>query len=128
VIGASRAQTRSPGMIGAPAARFTQGAMASGLAEATEAFGCPAVEWHAGEPLEPLLSQAGAERLVVPYLPAGWTRDAVSPGISALARQNRVITLLGELDRATWPFSKAGFFGVGKQIDALLGECGIGGG
>lgn len=127
VIGASRPEARSPGEIGRPALHFTQGAMASGLAEASAAFGCPAVEWREGEPLEALLEQAGIARIAVPYLPAGWTRDALAPGLAPLAAEGRVVTLLGDLDRATWPHAKAGFFGVAKQIDALLGECGIGG-
>jgi len=127
VIGASRAEARSPGEIGKPALQFTQGAMANGLSEAAAAFGCPVVEWHAGEAIEPLLEQAGIARMAVPYLPAGWTRDALAPGLAQLVVQGRVITLLGDLDRATWPHTKAGFFGVAKQIDALLGECGIGG-
>lgn len=128
VIGASRSTARSPGAVGAAAAQFTQGAMASGLAEAAAAFNCAAVPWHAGEPLAPLLAAAGVERIAVPYLPAGWTRDMLAPELAALTAQGRVVTLLGALDRATWPHAKAGFFGVAKQIDALLGECGIAGG
>lgn len=128
VIGASRGEARSPGAIGAPAARFTEGAMTNGLAAAAAAFGCPMVEWHAGEALAPLLAQAGITLLAVPYLPAGWTRDTLAPGLAPLTAEGRIVTLLGELDRATWPHAKAGFFGVAKQIDALLGECGIAGG
>ena len=127
VIGASRAAARSPGEIGTPALRFTEGAMASGMAEAAAAFGCPAAEWRCGAPLEALLAAAGISRIAVPWLPAGWTRDALAPEIDRLAAQGRVVTLLGDLDRATWPHAKAGFFGVAKQIDALLGECGIAG-
>ncbi|MEQ5787487.1 DNA photolyase [Erythrobacter sp. NFXS35] len=128
VIGASRSGARSPGAVGVLARCFTEAAMASGLAEAAATFGCPAVLWHADEPIEPLLAQAGITRLAVPYLPAGWTRDALAPGLAALTGEGRVISLLGDLDRATWPLAKAGFFGVAKQIDAVLGECGIGGG
>lgn len=128
VIGGSRPAARSPGAIGAPAARFTAGAMAGGLAEAASTFGCPAAEWRAGEPLEALLDKAGIARLAVPYLPAGWTRDALSPALAPLVAQGRIVTLLDPLHRATWPHAKAGFFGVAKQIDSLLGECGIGGG
>jgi hypothetical protein len=98
------------------------------MAEAAAAFGCAAVEWPVGARLAALLDAAGVERIAVPYLPAGWTRDALAPELAALAAQGRVVTLLGALDRATWPHAKAGFFGVAKQIDALLGECGIGGG
>ena len=127
VIGAGRAGARSPGPLGTHAAAFAQGALAGGMAEAAAAFGCKAVEWHAGEPLAPLLEAAGLSRIAVPYLPAGWTRDALARELAALATEGRVITLLGDLDRATWPHAKAGFFGVAKQIEALLGETGIAG-
>lgn len=128
VIGTGRQKARSPEDVGLPARRFAEGAMASGMAEAAAAFDCPAVAWRPDEPIEPLLAQAGIARVAVPYLPVGWTRDVIAPGLAALAEKDCVVTLLGELDRATWPYAKAGFFGVAKQIDALLGECGIGGG
>ena len=128
VIGASRPAARSPGATGSPASAFTEGAIAGGLAEAAAAFGCPAIRWDESQPLAPLLADAGIERLAVPWLPAGWTRDALTPGLADLRRQGRVTTLLAPLHRSTWPHAKAGFFGVAKQIDTVLGECGIGGG
>ena len=128
VIGASRATARSPGAVGTPAARFTAGAITGGMAEAAAAYGCPAVAWPEDEPIAPLLAAGEIEHLVVPWLPAGWTRDALAPGLAELARQGRVTTLLDPLHRATWPHARAGFFGVAKQIDALLGEVGIAGG
>ena len=128
VIAASRAEARSPGAVGDPALAFTRGAMAGGRAEAAAHFACASAEWQAGEPLEPLLEAAGIARLAVPWLPAGWTRDALAPGLAGLAEQGRIVTLLGELDRATWPHARAGFFNVAKQIESLLGQSGIGGG
>ncbi|OBV11651.1 FAD-binding domain-containing protein [Erythrobacter dokdonensis] len=128
VIGATRPEARSPGVTGSPARAFTAGAMESGLTEAAAAFGCPSMQWRAGEPIEALLAEADVERVALPWLPAGWTRDALAPRLAELQRQGRVTTLLAPLHRATWPHAKAGFFGVAKQIDAVLGECGIGGG
>jgi len=125
VIGAARPSARSSGDVGLPASQFAQSAVANGMAEAAAAFGCPAVEWHAGEPLAPLLTAAGVDRIALPYLPTGWTRDALWPGLAPLAAQGRMVTILGDLDRATWPHAKAGFFGVGKAIDGVLRECGI---
>jgi hypothetical protein len=125
VIGASRAAARSPGVIGAPARTFAKGALAGGMAEAAAAFGCPAVEWRSGEPLAPLLAAAGTVRIVLPYLPTGWTSDALRADLAPLAAGGQVVTLLGELDRATWPYARAGFFGVAKAIDGLLAQCGI---
>lgn len=126
VIGAGRAETRSPGGLGTHARDFAKGARASGMAEAAAAFACPAAEWRAGQSLAPLLAEAGIARVAVPYLPTGWTRDALWPDLAPLAAEGRVVTLLGELDRATWPLAKAGFFGVAKGIDDVLGQCGIG--
>ncbi|MCL9998324.1 MAG: DNA photolyase [Erythrobacter sp.] len=128
VIAAARPEARSPGAPGSHALAFANGALASGMAEAAAAFVCPAVEWRAGEPLAPLLAAAGLKRIAVPYVPAGWARDALGPDLAPLAAAGRVVMLLGELDRATWPLAKAGFFGVAKAIDGLLAECGIHGG
>ncbi|MFM7378690.1 MAG: FAD-binding domain-containing protein [Erythrobacter sp.] len=125
VIAAARPEARSPGRLGSHAQGFAQGALASGMAEAAAAFGCPVVEWRAGEPLAPLLADAGLSRLALPYLPAGWTRDALGPDLAPLAAGGQVTRLLGDLDRATWPLAKAGFFPVAKAIDGVLAECGI---
>ena len=73
----------------------------------------------------PLLAEAGAARIALPYLPTGWTRDALWPDLAPLAAEGRVVTLLGDLDRATWPLAKAGFFGVAKAIEDVLAQCGI---
>lgn len=125
VIGAARPAARSPQAVGAVAREFAEGAVAGGMAEAAARFGCPAVEWRSGVPLAPLLAAAEVERIAVPYLPTGWTRDALWPELAPFAAQARVVTLLDDLDRATWPHAKAGFFGVAKAIDGLLAECGI---
>jgi hypothetical protein len=127
VITAGRPADRSPGALGPHARGFADGALASGYAEAAAAFECPAAVWAEGAPLAPLLAEAGITRLAVPYLPTGWTRDALWPDLAPLVAEGRVITLLGDLDRATWPHAKAGFFGVAKAIEGLLAECGIAG-
>lgn len=125
VIGAERADARSPGGAASLAKGFAAGAVASGMAEASAAFGCPAQVLPAGASLADLLADHGIARLAVPYLPQGWTRDALSPVLAPLAEQGRVVTLLPDVSRAMWPHAKAGFFGVAKQIDAVLAECGI---
>jgi hypothetical protein len=126
VIGATRPEARSPGAPGGRASGFAEGAVLHGMDEAAAAFGIPAVVWRAGEPLAPLLAAAGIGHVALPYLPAGWTRDALWPDLAPLAAEGRVVTLLGDLQRATWPLAKAGFFGVAKAIDGVLAECGIG--
>lgn len=127
VIGAARPDARSP-QGAAPLARgFAEEGLASGMAEAASAFDCPAVYWSAGESLGDILGRAGVRRLAMPHLPVGWTRDALWPEIAPLIDEISLVALLPELSRVTWPQAKAGFFGVAKQIDALLAECGIAG-
>ncbi|MFO6445994.1 FAD-binding domain-containing protein [Erythrobacter sp. NE805] len=126
VIGASRPAVRSPGTVAPLARSFAEQAVAGGIAEAAQDLGCPAVEWRAGEPLAPLLAAAGVERIALPYLPTGWTRDALWPDLAPLSDKGRVVTLLADLDRATWPLAKAGFFGVAKAIDGILEAAAIG--
>jgi len=126
VIGACRADARSPGGAAPLARDFAHGALKYGMAEAAAAFDCPAIEWHAGKPLAPLLAEAGIELVALSYLTAGWTRDALWPDLAPLEAAGNVVTLLGELDRATWPLAKAGFFPVGKAAGDLMAECGIG--
>lgn len=125
VIAAGRPAARSPGALGPHARGFAEGALATGSAEAAAAFGCPAAVWTEGTPLAPLLAEAGLTRLAVPYIPTGWTRDALWPDLGPLAAEGRIVTLLGDLDRSTWPHAKAGFFGIAKAIEGLLAECGI---
>lgn len=125
VIGAARPDARSPRGAGALAGAFACDAAAHGMAEAAAAWGCPAEAWGADASLAGLLEAHGIGRIAVPYLPVGWTRDALWGELAPLAEQGRVITLLPELQRATWPHAKAGFFGVAKQIEAVLGQCGI---
>lgn len=125
VIGAARPRARSPREVGAIAESFAAGAVASGCTEAAAAFACPAIDWRPGERLHDLLAKAEIGRLVVPYLPTGWTRDALWPDLAPLVQDGRMITALSPLDRATWPLARAGFFGVAKAIPVLMRECGI---
>lgn len=125
VIGAARPAARSPRKVSDLVRHFAEDAVASGITEAATAYECPAVEWRAGEPLAPILAAAGVERIALPYLPSGWTRDALWPDLAQFADQDRLVTLLGDIDRTTWPHAKAGFFGVAKAIDGILRECGL---
>lgn len=127
VIGAARPDARSPGPVAQTACDFAHGAVESGVAEAARAFGCGSALWREGDELEAILAEAGVSRLAVPYLPTGWTRDALIEPIAALDAQGRVAWLLGDLARATWPHARAGFFRVKKQIEPIMGELGIAG-
>lgn len=128
VIGAARSTARSPGGAAPMVHQFAQGAVSEGMKQASAHYGCPAEAWPAEGSLAQVLAAHRINHLALPYLPTGWTRDALWPEIAPLAQQGRLITLLPELSRVTWPYAKAGFFGVAKQIEAVLGECGITGG
>lgn len=125
VIGATRSGARSPDGAAPRAQAFAHGAVASGVAEASTRFGCAAATWPTGMHLADLLACQNIARIVVPYLPQGWTRDQLWPELAAFAAQGRIITILPALSRATWPHARAGFFGVSKQIETVLGTCGI---
>ncbi|XUU60897.1 FAD-binding domain-containing protein [Erythrobacter sp. HA6-11] len=126
VIGAARPEARSPLPTSDTARDFALGAVRSGLADAGEAFGCPTVEWTSEGELAATLAEHEITRVVTPYLPTGWTRDALWPELERLADRGDLTELLPEVQRLTWPHAKAGFFGVKKQIEGVLGEVGIG--
>ncbi|MEQ8410201.1 MAG: FAD-binding domain-containing protein [Erythrobacter sp.] len=125
VIGAARPELRSPHEVGGPAAQFARGAVASGMEDAGRAFECEGAWWEADGDLGAILDRAGIERVACPYLPTGWTRDALMPQLAPLADDGRIVWLLGDLARSTWPHARAGFFRVKKQIEPILGELGI---
>lgn len=127
VIGAARPDARTPGEVGEPARHFAKDAVAAGCAEASAAYGCASASWTPQERLADLLDDAGIERVVIPYLPTGWTRDALLPELAPLIEDGRAVVVLSDLSRTTWPHARAGFFGVKKAIPSILGELGING-
>ena len=124
IITAARPAARSPETTGEAARAFAEQAVAQGGSDAAAAFGCKTVSWSPEEDLDEVLAQAGIDTLIIPYLPTGWTRDALMPQISPLIETGRAYEVLSDLERATWPHAKAGFFGVKKQIDAILQDIG----
>ncbi len=125
VIGAARPEARSPHPIGDPARSFARAAVANGVEEAANAHDCESAVWDNEGDLVALLAERGITRLACPYLPAGWTRDALLPGLQAFANEGRTAILLSDLDRATWPHAKGGFFGVKKVMHSAMREAGI---
>lgn len=129
VIGAARPHARSPGPVSRLTSAFAEAAVASGMAEAASASGCEALLWPAaeqgGESLSALLERAGITRLFIPVLPTGWTRDALMEELTPLIEQGRVTVLMNDIDRATWPHARAGFFKVKKAIPTILTELGM---
>ncbi|VVT09803.1 FAD-binding domain-containing protein [Erythrobacter sp. EC-HK427] len=116
VIGAARPHARSPQPVGTYASDFAHGAVRSGMEAAGAAFACPTAEWTQETSLASLLENAGLTRIVTPYLPTGWTRDALWPGLE----RHAPIQLLPETSRQTFPHARAGFFAVKKEIPQIL--------
>ena len=124
IITAARPAARSPGAIGEAARAFAEQSVSQAGTAASDAFGCDTVALLPEGDLAELLAEAGIDTLVLPYLPTGWTRDCLMPQLAPLIEAGRTHQILSELERATWPHAKAGFFGVKKQIDAILREIG----
>ncbi|MEL7198431.1 MAG: FAD-binding domain-containing protein [Pseudomonadota bacterium] len=127
VIGAARPEARSPEPIGNAACKFALEAVAHGVAEAGEAFQCPTANWAEDASIRDILTQAEITHIVTPYLPTSWTRDALIGELSTYNEKGHLQFLVSNVNRATWPFAKAGFFGVKKKIEPILAELGISG-
>lgn len=125
VIGAARPAHRSSRPVGAKTAAFATDAVDNGVRKASDAFGVPLADWSPDAPLAPLLETAGIERVATPYLPTGWTRDALWPDLAPMIDNHRAHFILSNLERETWPHARAGFFGVKKQIDKILRTLGV---
>ena len=127
VIAAARPEARSSGEVGEPARSFAHEAVRSGMLAAAQQYACEAREWPDGTDLAAILDAAGIDRVVVPYLPTGWTLDALMPQLTAFGETGRLTIVLDNLNRATWPHARAGFFAVKKSIGTLLRELDING-
>ena len=125
IISAARPEHRSPGAVGQKASAFATSAVEAGAMEASAAFHAPAVNWTSDASLASLLNERNLDQIVVPYLPTGWTRDALMPELAPMMDNNRAHVALSDLSRETWPHAKAGFFGVKKKIDPILGQLAI---
>ncbi|KLI62965.1 FAD-binding domain-containing protein [Aurantiacibacter marinus] len=125
VIGAARPAARSTGAVGKHALAFANGAVDDGLKAAAAAYGCPIADWQGDQALPDLLAQSKVEHLITPFLPTGWTRDALWPELVALQKRGLLSQQVSDLDRLTWPYARAGFFRVKKEIDSVLADIGL---
>ncbi|MEM1053082.1 MAG: FAD-binding domain-containing protein [Pseudomonadota bacterium] len=128
IIDAARPQARSPQETGERAITFATQAVTKGAQEAAREFGCSALPWNPEDSLATILAEAGIEAVVTPYLPIGWTRDALWQELAILQHHGELTQLVSDLNRVTWPHAKAGFFRFKKAIPSILAELGITGG
>ena len=127
VIAAARPDARSSRPVGDTARRFANGAVESGANQAAQAFQVETAKWTTERSIVELLEEAGINKIAMPYLPTGWTRDALIEELSPLIDEGHATIILDDLNRATWPYAKAGFFGVKKKIESVLREVGVSG-
>ncbi|MCM8557999.1 FAD-binding domain-containing protein [Sphingomicrobium sediminis] len=121
IIGAARPGARSPEPVGDHARDFAERAVANGVAAAADHFGCPGIVWKADEAMPGLPD--GVSTVLVPWLPIGWTRDAL---FAPLMQSNATVEwYLDPLSAETWPHAKAGFFGVKKKMADAMRAVGL---
>lgn len=128
IIAAPRPDARSTISVGETARNFAVDANRNGANTAAEAFGCPVAAWADGQQLGDILKEAGVTNIATTYLPTGWTKDSLWPELAPLDESGQLTQIVSDLDRATWPHARAGFFRVKKAIPGVLGELGLAGG
>ena len=104
---------------------FTKGALEDGLARAGSHFGISTQDLSNDSDSQTALkdwaNSLETRHIVVPYIPAGWTRDTLSPLLSDLqANGFHIHQIRRDWDECFWPHAKKGFFKLRKQIPSVL--------
>lgn len=105
---------------GSPAARFSEGALADGLARAGAHFGV-ATEQLSPEAVVAWARGLGVDDVVTGYAPTGlvaWSLAMLKPALAA--EGIRLVQLQRPFDRRVWPHARAGFFKLREQIPRLV--------
>ncbi len=120
---------RSPLGAGAVAKRFAEGALNDALRAAEAAYRVPCVNLQAEDFAERASDWAlslGVRAVVTGYPPVGWVRPRLDDLKSRLAKADiRLCYVTRPWDKAFWPHAGKGFFGLKKQIPAVLAELGL---
>jgi deoxyribodipyrimidine photo-lyase len=125
VITVTCSQHRSPGKVGFPASSFIENAIKYGGDRAAQAFDCEHIQLTDVPTIGEVLEKSKISKICIPYLTTGWVKDALWPSIKQFEEKGRSLQILSGLNRATWPHSRAGFFGVKKIIPKAILEAGI---
>ncbi|MEM9433062.1 MAG: FAD-binding domain-containing protein [Pseudomonadota bacterium] len=119
-IGLLATHGRSPKPIGPAARDFAKGAMNS-VKYSSETRIQSADDWST--PMIEAAQKAGVKTIATAYAPVGPVRSRLDQAEPVL--QEAGITLhrvIRPYDRVTWPYAKAGFFGLKKKIPTLLSQ------
>lgn len=112
---------RSAAPVGGLVSQFTQGAIDDTRHRAKTVVGCDAVIVPDEDNLLEAVTAAGANTVILPYLPVGPLRGPVARMTGRLAAEGfRVETMLRSHDRHAWPHASKGFFRLKKKIPSLI--------
>ena len=125
IAGLHSAKSRCAADVSEKAMSFTKGALEDGLARAGSHFGISTQDLSNDSDSQTALkdwaNSLETRHIVVPYIPAGWTRDTLSPLLSDLqANGFHIHQIRRDWDECFWPHAKKGFFKLRKQIPSVL--------
>ncbi|WP_233350416.1 FAD-binding domain-containing protein [Henriciella barbarensis] len=125
IAGLESAGGRCTGDVSDKAMSFTRGALQDGLSRASNHFGAAAENLSdtadKRRALRDWAAQLNTKHIVVPYLPAGWTREAIAPLLTDLQTDGfHIHQMRRDWDERFWPHAKKGFFKLRKQIPSVL--------
>jgi deoxyribodipyrimidine photo-lyase len=134
VLGLTVAAGRSPYTVSEKARDFANAAVTNGVAQASKVCGdAPSTivnynqwgnEW--GGAISDFARACGAHRMITAEIPVGPASDAMRNAAPELgAAYIKVDVFRQTYDQAVWPHTKKGFFGLKKQIPAILSTLGI---
>ena len=129
VLGLAATRRRSPLPIGAHAYDFATAAVRGAVAETAAQYDVPAEFTDADDWRQSILNWTKHHELDEVVLarpmigPAQEAFAAVKPALALLGI--RVIELVRDYDRETWPYADRGYFKLKKHADTLLGRLGL---
>ncbi len=121
IIAVAAPESKSDGGVGDAVCDFSLRAVEDAANRASMHFGCETVFWDQGTRLKSLLSEAGLDRLLSPWLPVGPLKDAIGGEV----RDADVKWLMRDYDMAIWPLATKGFFPVKKKAPDALRAIGL---
>lgn len=130
VAGFCAPEARSPRGTSEQASRFTRAALENALVRAEAAYGAPATNFtDADDPAAALTDWAqglATRTIVLPWQPAGWSREKLAPLLGGLRDQGfRVLQVRRRWDEVFWPHTRKGYFKLRQSIPTLLADTGL---
>lgn len=113
---------RSPLPVAERVEAFTAEAAEGAAAAAATHYGAPVMPASSANGIVSAAREAGATRLIVPYVPTGPQHDRFGAIRQAAGEAGMAIDLVQRAhDRAAWPHCTRGFFKLKKKIPSLMG-------